>query len=135
MKFKNLSLMFRPILKYKEYSLLNILGLAIGMASAMIIFLWADRQMSMDKFHENGKNIYLLHKQMKFSDGQSAIDMAITAPLGPAISSEIPEIKAAVRIPWDNRFLFRIGEKSFFEEGIYADSTFFRVFSFPLLHG
>jgi putative ABC transport system permease protein len=135
MIIKRFSLIFRHILRFKEYSLLNVAGLAIGMASAMIIIIWANAELNTNKFHKNGKNIYQLHKQMKWSDGHYSVDISTTGLIGPAIVEEIPEVKAAVRIPWNDRVLFRVGDKSLFEDGIFADSVFFQVFSFDLIHG
>jgi len=135
MATKNLSLAFRHIMRYRTYSFLNIIGLAIGMASAMLIILWVDNEVNMDKFHKNGKDIYLLRKQMHFSDGQISIDPSITSPLAPAVSNEVPEVKTTVRVTWNNPMLIRLGERSFFEKGFYADSCFFKVFSFKLLIG
>jgi ABC-type antimicrobial peptide transport system permease subunit len=89
----------------------------------------------MDKFHKNGKNIYMLHARLQFLDGQVAIDRSITSPLAPALINEVPEIKDAIRVTWTNRYMFTAGEKSYFENGFYADSSFFRVFSFDLIYG
>jgi putative ABC transport system permease protein len=134
MVLKRLSLIFRHILRYKEYSLLNVIGLAFGMASAMLIIIWTNHELNTNKFHKNGKNIYVLYKQMKFND-VNLVGISTTSPLGPATVEEIPEVKAAVRIPWSDRVLFRVGEKSLFENGIFADSIFFQVFSFDLIYG
>jgi ABC-type antimicrobial peptide transport system permease subunit len=132
---KNLSLAFRHIMRYRAYSFLNIIGLAIGMASAMLIIIWANHELNTDKFHKNGKNIYLLHHQMKWSDGRNTVFISTGSPIGPAMVAEIPEVKACVRIPWRDRLLFRLGQKSFEEDGIFADSVFFQVFSYCLKSG
>ena len=134
--FKNhLIIAVRHLVRYKEYSLINLVGLTISLACALMIFLWIDHQVSMDKFHKNGESIYMLRARLQFPDGRVAIDRSITSPLAPALISEVPEIKDAVRITWMNRHIFTVGEKSFFENGFYADSTFFRVFSFDLING
>lgn len=132
---KNLLLAFRHILRYRSYSFLNIIGLAIGMACAMLIILWVNNEENMDKFHVKSKDIHLIRSQFKFPSGETSIGIATLGPLGPAISEEVPEIEEAVRVSWQDRLLFRLGEKSFFEEGHYADSSFFKVFSFELIKG
>ena len=73
--------------------------------------------------------------RLQFPDGQVAIDRSITSPLAPALISEVPEINDAIRITWTNRHMFTLGDKSWFENGFYADSTFFKVFSFDLIYG
>ena len=134
--FKNhILIAIRHFVRYKEYTLINLVGLTIGMACALMIILWVDHQVSMDKFHKNGKSIYMLRARLQFPDGQVAIDRSITSPLAPVLISEVPEIKDAVRITYLKKQIFTQGEKSFFENGFYSDSTFFKVFSFDLLYG
>jgi ABC-type antimicrobial peptide transport system permease subunit len=96
------------------------------MACAIIIMLWVNNELNTDSFFD--RNIHILRKQMVFSDGQITIDPAMTAPLGPAIANEVPEVIATTRMSWDQRILFRLGEKAFYEKGFYADSSFFRMF-------
>lgn len=132
---KDITYALRHIFRYKEYSLLNVLGLALGMASAILIMLWVEHEIRTDKFHENGDNIYLLYKILRNSDGTTSFDYAMTGPFAPVIEKEIPEAVAAVRVTWNNKLLFRLDNKMFYEEGFYADSSFFRVFSFPLITG
>jgi putative ABC transport system permease protein len=135
MTFKNITLAFRHIFTYKAYSFLNIIGLAIGMACAMLIILWVDSELTVNKFHKNAKNIYMLRVHATFTGGQGSVWVSNTSPLGPVVANEVPEVKYSVRITWTNDQLFRSGEKKFFEKGFYADSVFFRVFSFKLLQG
>ncbi len=135
MNLKDLKYAFRHIKRFKEYSLLNVIGLALGMASAILIMLWIEHEVRTDKFHVNGDNIYFMHKLIKFSDGDISISTAMTGPFAPVIEKEIPEVIHAVRLTWKNKVLFRLGEKMYNEEGHYADSSFFKVFSFPFLLG
>lgn len=125
----------RHIFRYKEYSLLNVLGLALGMACAILIMLWIEHEVRTDKFHEFGDDIYMLRKLLKNSDGTTSIDNAMTGPFAPVIEEEIPEVIHAVRVTWNMELLFRLDEKMFYEDGFYADSSFFKVFSFPLIAG
>jgi putative ABC transport system permease protein len=125
----------RHLTRYRQYTIINLVGLSIGLACALMIILWIDHQVSMNKFHKNGKNIYQLVARLQFPDGQVAFDRAITSPLAPVLINEVPEIKDAIRTTWMQRHMFRQGGTSFFENGFYADSTFFRVFSFDLAYG
>jgi putative ABC transport system permease protein len=134
MILKNISLAIRHIMRYRAYSILNIIGLAIGMASAMLIILWVNNEISIDKFHKNGKDLCLVRSRITFSDGQTVI-WPTSGPIGPDSKAEIPEIKSFCRLVGYNTLLFRLGEKSFFERGYFADSTFFTMFSFNLISG
>jgi len=135
MRLKNIIYALRHITRYKEYSLLNVLGLSLGMACAILIMLWIEHEVQTDKFHVNGDNIYVLRKMTKYSDGSTSIDMSMTGPFAPVIEKEVPEVVHAVRVTWDQELLFRLGDKMFYEKGHYADSTFFKVFTFPLKVG
>ena len=70
MKIINLKLGFRTLYRNKLYTLLNVLGLSIGMASAMLIFLWVQFQVSFDRFHENGDHIYRVIQDQFYTNGE-----------------------------------------------------------------
>jgi putative ABC transport system permease protein len=135
MRFNDVKYALRHILRYKEYSLLNVIGLALGMACAILIMLWIEHEVRTDKFHEFGDDIYMLRKILKNSDGTTSIDNAMTGPFAPVIEEEIPEVTHAVRVTWNMEMIFRLEEKMFYEDGFYADSSFFEVFTFPLVAG
>ena len=135
MKNKEFTLAIRHLKKFKKYSILNILGLALGMASAIIIILWVEHEISVDQFHKDGDRIYILRKYTKYSDGQTSVDVSMTSPLAHELKKDLPEIEDAVRVTWQNELLFRLGDKVFYEKGHYADSTFFKLFTFPLILG
>jgi putative ABC transport system permease protein len=126
----------RTLRKYKGYSTLNIVGLAVGLACCLIIFLFVRHELSYDRFHENASRIYRLTLEVTRESG--TVHMATTSPpMGPALVREYPEIGQAVRFRDPNaNHMVSHGEKRFYErELMYADPTFFEVFSFPLLHG
>jgi putative ABC transport system permease protein len=122
-------------MRYWIYSFLNIFGLAIGMACAMLIILWTQNEWNIDKFHANGKKLYQIRKFYTFSDVKGRSDISMPGPLGIDIKNDIPEIVSAVRVTRPRQLAVHSGEKSFFEDGCYADSNFFRIFSFKLIQG
>ena len=128
-----LKIAFRNLLKNKGFSAINISGLAIGMASAVLILLWIQNEMSMDRFHEKGDRIYVMNNRDHFSGRLWAWN---TTPkvLGPTLKNDYPDVEDAVRA---NRadFLFTVGEKRMNVSGIFTDSGFLNTFSFPLLKG
>lgn len=135
LQFNDIKYALRHIFRYKEYSLLNVVGLALGMACAILIMLWIEHEVKTDKFHAHGENIYRIMTIFKFSDSDISIDESVTGPLAPALEEEVPEVKYAVRVSWKDEVLFRLGDKMFYEEGHFADSSFFKIFSFPFLQG
>lgn len=130
--FKNyLIVTLRNLKRQKIHSFINIAGLAIGMACTILIFLWIQDEMSYDKFHKNAQRIY----RVLSAEPHQAVSARTPYRLGSAMEKEFPEIKQAVRITWPWYELVSYKNKNFKEGIIYADSTIFEVFSFPLLEG
>ncbi|MGN6604098.1 MAG: ABC transporter permease [Ginsengibacter sp.] len=129
----NFKIAIRNLLKNKAFSLINISGLAIGMAAAMLIFLWIQNQVSYDRFYKKTDRIYTLNNRDKFN-GQLQAWNTTPKILAPTIKSEYPEVEDAVRTSGCH-FLFTVGDKHLNERGDFTDSAFFNVFSFPLVEG
>ena len=131
-----LKMAWRNIRKGRMFSIINMAGLAIGMAAAMFIMLFVLDELSYDRFHKDHPQIYRLWQQASING--KAEDMALTAPpMGPTIEADYPEVVESVRInPFSQKILVKQGETYFNEEGVtFVDSIFFSVFNFPLLQG
>ncbi|HEY2725914.1 MAG TPA: ABC transporter permease, partial [Parafilimonas sp.] len=124
---------FRNLLRNKAFSFINIAGLAVGMASAILILLWIQNEVSHDRFHKNLDRIYTLNNRDKFNGELWAWN---TTPkiLAPTLKQEYPDVEEAVRVSYCS-FLFSVDDKHINETGEFTDSTFFKVFSFPLQEG
>jgi putative ABC transport system permease protein len=125
----------RNLLKYKAYSFINIMGLAIGVASCILILLFVQDELSYDRFHEKADRIYRV--ALLGSLGNNQFNGAVTAPpLGEALVRNYPEVESATRIRNYGFPVIRYGDKVFSEERFFwADSTFFEVFSFEFIKG
>lgn len=123
------------LLKNKHYSILNIVGLAFGMTCSFLILLWVYNELKFDNFHTKKDRLYQVFMYLKQSDGDARISSSVSAPLAGALLGEVPEIKTVTRIPWSIRNLVKYNDKAFFEKGIYADTSFFEMFSFNLKKG
>lgn len=124
----------RNFWRNKTFSAINILGLSIGMACALLILLWIQNEMSVDRFHEKGDRIYLMYNRDKDAEGNRWAWPNTPKVLAPAMKSDYPEVEDAVR--YNNiTFLLSVGEKKLNERGAFVDSGFLEVFSFPLLQG
>ncbi|HZE85118.1 MAG TPA: ABC transporter permease, partial [Puia sp.] len=133
--FKNyLKVAFRNLWKNRGFSFINIMGLAIGMASAMLILLWIQSELRYDQFHEKKDRIYEVWNRAAFSGEMHSWN---TTPkvLARTMQNDFPEVEHAVRVNWPSNFLFSIGEKRLTVSGNIVDSIFLQVFSFPLLKG
>ena len=125
----------RNILKHKVFSLLNVSGLAIGLAASLLILIWVQDELSYDKFNVNAKNIYRVEED-QFYAGKRYHVTVTPHPSGPVWKTKIPEIVEQTRVNRLSRILFRQGDKLFFESSVVAaDSGLFRMFSIPLISG
>jgi putative ABC transport system permease protein len=129
-----LKVALRNIVRLKEYSLINILGLSVGMASFILIFLFVRYEMSYDRYHDKAERIYRVVQEGAVTGNRSAIT---PNPMAPELVREIPEISYAVRINDIHSKLLVSYQNRFFKEEhfILTDPEVFQVFSFPLVKG
>ena len=105
------------------------------MASAILILLWIQNEMSHDRFYKKTDRIYLANNRDKVNGKLSAWHTT-PAPLGPAIKKDYPEVEDVVRLQeYAANFLLTAGDKHFSLHGEFADSSFLSMFSLPLLSG
>ncbi|MCL4641959.1 MAG: ABC transporter permease [Olivibacter sp.] len=124
---------WRNLLKNKGYSILNITGLAIGMAAAMLILSWVQNERGFDLFHHKKDQLFLVGNRANWGD-KLQVWFYTPKPLGPAAKAEFPEIAHYSRYS-DNSFLFSVGDKKLKGQGAFVDSAFLSMFDFPLLEG
>jgi putative ABC transport system permease protein len=128
-------IMWRGLMRNKFYSSINILGLTIGMASAILILLWIQNEMSHDRFHAKIDRLYTINNQDIVS-GKMLAWKTTPKPLGPAVKKDFPEVEDAVRInDFGANFLLTVDDKHFSLHGDFVDAGFLNMFSFPLLEG
>ncbi|NVO11974.1 MAG: ABC transporter permease [Bacteroidales bacterium] len=126
---------FRNLSKYKFYSFINILGLAIGIAGSLLIVLYVSNELSYDKFNKDYERIYRVGVNGKVRG--EPINMAVScAPMAKALLSDFPEVEQATRLTKMGDWLIGSGDRKFNEENfLFADSTFFNVFGYKLVKG
>ncbi|MBN9298475.1 MAG: ABC transporter permease [Filimonas sp.] len=133
--FKNyLKATWRNLIKNKTYSILNITGLAIGVACAALIFLWVEDELTYNHQFERRDRIYKVMENQTY-DGQVMTFGSTPGPLAAAIKTDIPGIKNSARITWGERALFTLGDKSIYEQGNYADSSYLDMYTLPFIKG
>ncbi|MBU1014507.1 MAG: ABC transporter permease [Bacteroidetes bacterium] len=134
---KNLiNISIRYFLKNQGYSSINVFGLGLGLATCILIFLFLQDELSYDKFHENASNIYRVETHI-VGQGEDSHWAASTGNLIPFIQENYPEVQAACKLNFSfNQDVLSYGDLSFREENmVWADSTFFDVFSFEIIKG
>src|SRR3954471_3920496 len=137
--FRNyLKVAWRNLQKRKGYTLINILGLATGMAACLLIVLFIQSELGYDSFQKKGANIYRIALERRYP-GRSTMYAVIPHSIGQALQKEYPEVEECTRLfdlTNNGNFILRLNNKTYEEQHVLAaDSTFFRVFSCTMVAG
>jgi putative ABC transport system permease protein len=126
---------FRSLLKNKGFTAINIVGLALGLATCLLIVFYVIDELSYDRYNTKADRIYRVNMDMKY--GGNVASYAITPPpLAAALSSSFPEIEKTVRLIHDQGVRIKKGDEYIQEEKVvYADSELFGVFTLPMIAG
>lgn len=129
-----LKIAWRSLLRQKGFSLINILGLAVGLTASLFIYLFVTDEWSYDHHHEHAADIHRVYLSRVYP--HTTVNWASIAPaVGPTLGREFPEVEAVTRLSKGEQTV-SIGDRKFVEEGlVYADSAFFEVFSVPIVKG
>jgi putative ABC transport system permease protein len=127
---------WRGLRRSKGFSIINITGLAVGLACSLTIALYIHHERNFDRFHKERDRIFRVCAHI-IQDGENFRGAWTSPPLAEALKEEFPEVEAAARYsPWATTFLIRAGEKQFLEEGVrFADASFYYILDFPFLAG
>ncbi len=133
--FRNyLKIAVRNLLRNRIFSVINICGLAIGMASALLILLWVQNELSMDRIYPKTDRTYLLCNRDKLFNGEMWAWDQTPKVLASVLKKDFSGVEDAVRFTSTSN-LTSVGSKNLNSQGAFADSGFLSVFGFPLLHG
>lgn len=126
---------WRNLLRNRTFSAINIVGLAIGLATCLLISLFVLNELSFDRFHEKADRIVRVVFRGTVQGGKMN-EAHVMPPVARTLKADYPEVEEATRLRQGGMPQFMIGDKVFNEEKMaFADSNFFRVFSFPLVQG
>lgn len=125
---------WRSLSRNATFSFINILGLALGLACSLLIFLWVRDERNMNGFHANKSNLYNVYERV-FAENK--VEGAYSTPgvLAAELKRRLPEIRYSSAFDGDQSAAFEVGEKIITMTGAAADSDFFKMFSFPILEG
>src|ERR1700748_79444 len=122
-----LKITWRNLLRHKAFSAINIVGLAIGMASAALILLWIQNELSFDQFHEKKDRLYSVYNRSVF-DGKLWCWNTTPKVMGKTIKQEYPQVEDVCRTNWGSTFLFTVGDKHLNLQGNFTDPSFLTMF-------
>ena len=125
----------RNIFRDLSYSIINVLGLTIGITGSLLLILYVFDELSYDRYHENANRIYRISSRITEPD--DAFNWSVTQmPLAAQLKTDYPEVKESARFIQSGRHLYRKDANEFFEEEVsYADSNIFRIFTIKFIEG
>jgi ABC-type antimicrobial peptide transport system permease subunit len=129
---------WRNLLRNKSFSIINILGLTIGLACSLLILLWVQDERGVDNFHKNSDRLFLVYEK-QFIDGKKEGGYYTPGVLGNELKRVVPEIEYATNFFWfannGDNLTFEAENKIMKFVGCYGDSDFFKMMSYPLIKG
>jgi putative ABC transport system permease protein len=125
---------WRAIKNNRAFSSINILGLALGLTCGLLIFLWVQDERSMDRFHVGGDRLYTVFERV-YTNGSTNGGYHTPGPLAAELKRVFPEIEYSSPSALPYKLTFEAGKKIIKAEGGFADSDYFKLFSYPLLQG
>lgn len=126
---------WRNLVRNKSFSFINISGLAIGMAGAVLILLWIVNELTTDQFHQKKDRIYQVFNRTVLN-GKTHVWSSTSQLLAPTLKTEFPQqVEDAIRITWVASFVLRAGDKTIQTQGFLTDPAFLTMFDLPLVEG
>lgn len=134
--FKNyLKVALRSLWKNKGFSAINIVGLAIGLAVCLLIVLYVVDELSYDKYNKNANRIYRIDADLFFNNTQFTAAIS-PEPMAATLLREYPQVEQIVRLNSQGDILVKKGNQNIQDHhAVFADSTFFKVFTVPMIEG
>src|SRR4051794_31291828 len=133
MFFNYLKVAFRYLTKHKSYTLINVLGLAVGIACCILIMLFVKSEWSFDRFHSKSDRMYRAWLEEHY-EGKVFRNTVTPVPLVPVLQMGLPDVEAACRISGGETAV-KYNNNTFNDPVALVDSNFFALFDFPLLIG
>lgn len=130
-----LKIAVRNALRYKSYTVINLLGLTVGLVSSILILLWIQDEVNVNSFHENGDRAYQVWRNMYQTNGDVNTTAYIPQPAQDVLATQYPEIEHLAVLSWDLEVKFEREGNLLMESGVYGSEGIFKVFSFPWIKG
>ena len=132
----NMLISYRNFKRYKSSFIINLIGLSTGLACVLLIYLWTSDELGMDQFHENGNRLYQVLENVNQGGGVITRE-STSGPTADVMAAEMPEVEMAVTttMNWGGMEVLSFDHHDIKARGIYASSSFFKIFSFDLVQG
>ncbi|MGA0557897.1 ABC transporter permease [Larkinella sp. VNQ87] len=129
-----LTVAWRNLISNKAFTIINILGLALGMAASLLIFLWIRDELSIGTQYKNGAHLYRIMER-EYTDGKVVADDDTPGLLADELKKQFPEVVHAAGFSWQEGHVLSVGTKVMRHTGGFAGADWFSIYSIPLLAG
>ncbi len=134
----NFVVTLRHFTRNKTSFLINLIGLSTGLACTLLIYMWVQDEVSMDKFHQKDERLYTIMQNVEMATTSTGDNTPYE--LAQTLKEEMPEVEYAVAtndfFNWNNKYgIVKVGESQLETKGLHAGEDFFHVFSYPLIEG
>lgn len=130
----NIKIAFRKLLNKREFTFINVMGLAVGLTASLLIFLWVDDELKYDAFHIDSDRTYMVLSNNYEDNGDISTQWVQSGAIKNALGEGFPEVDRVLRVE-ERTHQLTVGDKSFKDVGVMADEEFFQVFNFPFIKG
>lgn len=127
-------LAFRNFRRHKSSFFINLIGLSTGLACTLLIVLWVNDELQIDKFHVQDDRLFNVMEHQQYAESVMTTH-STPGMLAETLKDEVPEIALAATITWRNTYTLTVGETNMQAAGYHAGSDFFNMFSFELIQG
>jgi putative ABC transport system permease protein len=129
-------IVLRRLIKDRQFTFLNLIGLSVGLACTILIFLWVADELSVDKFHEKDGRIYQVMAQQQNAEGTSVAQQT-PALLAEVLTKDMPEVEyaSAHQGSFSGKYTLTLGDKHIKAVGVFAGKDYLNIFSFKLIEG
>lgn len=130
----NLLIIYRNFLRSKSFFLINLFGFTAGLTCTLLIYLWVNDELNMDKFNSKDERLYQVLEHQRYSDNVFTV---ISTPglLAETMKQELPEIEMATTVTWPDKYLLSLDDKVFTGSVLHVAPDFFNMFDFPFVEG
>jgi putative ABC transport system permease protein len=125
----------RNFFREQFYTMINLAGLVVGLTCSIFIFLWVMDELRYDLFHRDHERIFSVMENQTYSDGEILTYEASPAPLAEKLQHDFAEVEVSCHYSWPRQMLFSEGRQAIYHEGFFADTSFFKLFTFQLIEG
>ena len=131
----HLTVAIRSLLRQKEFSFINVLGLTVGLTCSLLMLLWVQNQRSFDDFHSKGDSIYQVLCNVQFGSGGIQTWRGTPYPYSQSFKNDFPEVEDVVITSYTKEHFLRVDHKKGKARGVFSNEALFQVFDFPILKG